>query len=92
LEVFNEPERLRARAVAWYEEVKNRSDVDPVRVAAIGFCFGGMCVLELARSGADVKAVISFHGLLSTSRPAAPGTVDGNVAIYAEGKDPYAPP
>ena len=71
MEVFSEPERLRARAVAWYEEVKNRSDVDPQRVAAIGFCFGGMCVLELARSGADVKAVISFHGLLSTSRPAA---------------------
>ena len=92
MEVFSEPERLRARAVAWYEEVKNRSDVDPQRVAAIGFCFDGMCVLELARSGADVKAVISFHGLLSTSRPAAPGTVDGNVAIYAGGKDPYAPP
>ena len=49
-------------------------------------------MLELARSGADVKAIISFHGLLPTSRPAAPGTVDGNVAIYAGGKDPYAPP
>ena len=92
MEVFSEPERMRARVVAWYEHVKNRSDVDPQRVAAIGFCFGGMCVLELARSGADVKAVVSFHGLLSTSKPAAPDSINGNVAIYAGGKDPFAPP
>ena len=92
MEAFSEPERLRARTVAWYEAVKNRPDVDPARIAAIGFCFGGMCVLELARSGADVKAAISFHGLLSTSRPAGPDTVNADIAIYAGGKDPYAPP
>ena len=92
MEVFSEPERMRARVVAWYEHVKNRSDVDPQRVAAIGFCFGGMCVLELARSGADVKAVVSFHGLLSTAKPAALDSINGNVAIDAGGKDPFAPP
>jgi dienelactone hydrolase len=89
---FSEPDLLRARAVAWFEAVKNRSDVDPQRVAAIGFCFGGMCALELARSGADVKAAVSFHGLLSTPTPAAPGAVTGDVAIYAGAKDPFAPP
>jgi dienelactone hydrolase len=63
----------------------------PQGIAAIGFCFGGQCVLELARSGADVKAVVSFHGLLSTSMPATPGAIQGQVAIYTGAKDPYAP-
>lgn len=90
-ELINPPQRLRARLAAWYEQVKARPEVDAQRVAAIGFCFGGMCVLELARSGADVKAVVSFHGLLSTAMPAAPGSIQGQVAVYTGGKDPYAP-
>jgi dienelactone hydrolase len=90
MEFFDAPERLRARMVAWYEALKKRPDVDPERVAAMGFCFGGMCVLELARSGADAKAFISFHGLLSTNQPAPPSSVEGSVAIYTGGKDPYA--
>ena len=84
------PQRLRARAVAWYEHVKTRPEVDPEQVAAIGFCFGGQCVLELARSGVDVKAVASFHGLLSTVMPARAGAVHGQIAIYTGAKDPYA--
>ena len=92
MDIFSAPDRLRARVVAWYEEIKNRPDVEPRHVAAIGFCFGGMCVLELARSGADVKTTVSFHGLLSTSQPAQPNSIDGSIAIYAGGKDPYAPP
>jgi len=44
--------------------------VDPARLAAIGFCFGGSAVLDLARSGADLAAVVSFHGGLSTDDPA----------------------
>jgi dienelactone hydrolase len=85
------PERLRARAAAWYEQLKARPEIDPQKVAAIGFCFGGLCVLELARSGADVKAVVSYHGLLSTSMPAVPGAIHGQVAVYTGAKDPYAP-
>jgi dienelactone hydrolase len=91
-DLLTPPQRLRARAVAWYEQVKASPEVDPRSVAAIGFCFGGQCVLELARSGADVKAIVSFHGLLSTSMPALPGAVHGLVAVYTGGKDPYAPP
>jgi dienelactone hydrolase len=90
-ELLSEPNRLRARAVAWFERIKARPEVDSERVAAIGFCFGGLCVLELARSGVDVKAVVSFHGLLTTSRPAKPGAIRGQVAIYTGAKDPYAP-
>jgi len=92
MELLNAPKRLRARAVAWYSQLKATPEVDPQRVAAIGFCFGGLCVLELARSGADVKAVVSYHGLLTTSAPAEPGAVQGQIAIYTGAKDPYAPP
>jgi dienelactone hydrolase len=85
------PDRLRARVAAWYEALKAVAGVDPARVAAIGFCFGGQCVLELARSGADVKAVVSYHGLLSTAAPAAPGAIAGRVTVYHGAKDPFVP-
>jgi dienelactone hydrolase len=91
MELLNAPERLRARALAWYEQLQRRPEVDPERIAAIGYCFGGLCVLELARSGAKVKAIVSYHGLLTTSAPAQRGAVKGRVAIYTGGKDPYAP-
>jgi dienelactone hydrolase len=54
-----DPELLRSRVIAWYELLKRRSEVSAERVGAIGYCFGGWCVLELARSGADVKVVVS---------------------------------
>ncbi len=90
-DLLTPPQRLRARAVAWYEHLKTRPGVDPQNIAAIGFCFGGQCVLELARSGVEVKAVVSFHGLLSTTMPAVPDAIRGLVAVYTGGKDPYAP-
>ncbi len=86
-----EPERLRARTAAWFAAVAGRADVDPHRIAAIGYCFGGQCVLELARSGADLKAAGSYHGLLTTHAPAAPGSIRGEVAVFTGEKDPYAP-
>jgi len=48
-------------------------EVDTHRIAAMGFCFGGLCVLDLARSGADLQGVVSFHGLFT-----APGNTEGN--------------
>lgn len=61
-----EPERLRARGLAALSTLAGLPQVDATRLAAIGFCFGGSVVLELARSGADLKAVVSFHGVLGT--------------------------
>jgi dienelactone hydrolase len=89
--LFERPDYLRARVVAGYDALKGRPDVDPDRIAAVGFCFGGMCVLELARSGVDVKAVVSFHGLLTTALPAGPDLIKGQVVAFCGGKDPYAP-
>ena len=89
--MLENPQMLRERVVAWFDAIRARPDVDPDRVAAIGFCFGGKCVLELARSGADVKAVISYHGILPTHAPAQKGAVKAHVAAYCGRNDPYAP-
>jgi len=87
-----EPDKLRERILVNFEALRGCEGVDPRRIAAIGFCFGGECVLDLARSGADVRCVVSYHGLLTTQRPALPGGVKAHVAVYAGGRDPYAPP
>ncbi len=86
-----DPRLLRSRVVRWFDTVAARPDVDRARIAAIGYCFGGMCVLELARSGADVRAVVSYHGILTTQAPARKGEVKCDVAAYCGAHDPYAP-
>lgn len=63
--LINDRRFLRARIRAAFEAVVSMPEVDSQCVAAMGFCFGGLCVLDLARSGADLKGVVSFHGLLS---------------------------
>jgi dienelactone hydrolase len=63
--------------------------VDPARIGAIGYCFGGQCVLELARSGADVRAVVSFHGSLDTPTPADARDVKGKVLALHGADDPH---
>ena len=86
-----EPELLRERVLVWFAAVQALAGVDPERIAAIGYCFGGKCVLELARSGAPVRSVTSFHGLLGTHAPAQPGAITGKLAIWTGGEDPYVP-
>lgn len=92
MDLLQNPERLRSRAAAWFDRVAAIPDVDSGRVAAIGYCFGGRCALELARSGADVKATVSYHGILSTHAPAQAGAIKAEVVAYCGMKDPYAPP
>ena len=82
---------MRARAAAGLDVLRNRPEVDPTRLAAIGYCFGGTTVLELARSGADLAAVVSFHGLLDTSTPEDARNVKGKVLVLHGGDDPYVP-
>lgn len=59
--------------------------------AAIGFCFGGLTVLQLARSGEPLAAVVSVHGSLATSKPAAPGSVRASVLVCHGALDPHVP-
>ena len=82
---------MRSRALAGLEVLKGQPMVDVSRLAAIGYCFGGTTVLELARSGADLKGVVSFHGGLSTSMPAEPGKVRAKVVAYHGAEDPNIP-
>ena len=90
--VFHQnPSLMRARVLAWYEKLTSLPEVDPTRVAAIGYCFGGQCMLELARSGCSVKAVVSYHGLLTTHQPAEPDAISGLVVVYTGNRDPYVP-
>jgi dienelactone hydrolase len=88
----NEPLRLRARARAALATLASLPQVDAERLCAIGFCFGGSVVLELARDGADLKGVVSFHGVLETKAPASPGKVKASVLVLTGGDDPLAPP
>ncbi|MEO8716409.1 MAG: dienelactone hydrolase family protein [Acetobacteraceae bacterium] len=67
--LFGDPSRTRARAAAGLKALAARSEVDPARIASIGFCFGGTMSLELARSGAALKAVAGFHSGLGTNAP-----------------------
>jgi dienelactone hydrolase len=87
-----EPEKLRARGRAGLATLAALPQVDADRCAAIGFCFGGSVVLELARAGADLKAVVSFHGVLATKLPAQSGQVKASVLVCTGAEDPLAPP
>lgn len=61
------------------------------RFAAIGFCFGGMCAITLARAGLDLAAAVSMHGSLATVRPAEPGTVKARLLVCHGARDPHVP-
>ncbi len=87
----DDPAKLRARARAAVAALAQLPQVDASRLGAIGFCFGGAVVLELARDGADLKAVVSFHGVLTTKAPAVAGTVKASVLVCTGADDPLAP-
>ena len=83
---------LRARVTAGLEAMKKRSEVDSARLAAIGYCFGGTTALELARSGADVAAVVSFHGALNTPNTTDAANIKCRVLALHGADDPFVPP
>lgn len=81
----------RQRLLAGLEELKKQPNVDPDRIVAIGYCFGGTGVLELARAGADVKGVVSFHGGLDSPAPADGKNIKCKVLIQHGADDPFVP-
>lgn len=83
---------MRARALAGLEVLRRHPRVDPTRLGAIGYCFGGTTVLELARSGADLRGVVSFHGNLSTPTPEDARNIRGKVLALHGADDPSGPP
>lgn len=86
------PGRLRARVRAGLDALAATTGFPPASLAAIGYCFGGLAVLELARSGAAIAAVASFHGLLTTQAPATPGAIAARILVSTGARDPLVPP
>jgi dienelactone hydrolase len=82
---------LRARARAALDTLRKLPNTDTSRLGAIGYCFGGTTVLELARDGADVKGVVSFHGNLDTPNPADAKNIKGHVLVLHGADDPIVP-
>lgn len=80
---------FRRRIAAGLAQLKSHPLVDPARVAAIGYCFGGGGVLELARSGADLAGVVSFHGSLDTPNPADARAIQAQVLVCHGAIDPH---
>jgi dienelactone hydrolase len=83
--------RLLGRIRASLDALAAQDGVDGERLGAIGYCFGGLCALELARSGAPVSAVVTFHGLLETRHPAEPGKVKAKLIVCTGAEDPFVP-
>lgn len=77
-------------AQAGMEVLTSRPQVDG-RIAAVGYCFGGMTVLEMARSGAELDAVVSVHGSLQTAQPAERGNVHAKILVCHGALDPHVP-
>jgi len=88
---FKDRSLMRARAKAGLEVLKNHELTDRSRIAAMGYCFGGATVLELARSGAEIAGVVTFHGALSTPNPEDAKNIKAKVLVFHGSEDPVVP-
>jgi dienelactone hydrolase len=87
--VTQDPAVMKSRFLAAMNMLKMDEHVDPEQIGAIGFCFGGGIVLGMAREGADLKAVVCFHGSLATKHPAEKGVVKGKVLVCNGAADKF---
>jgi len=90
--VSGNPDVMKARFDAGKKFLLSQPTVDSKRVGAIGFCFGGGVVLNMARMGEEIAGVASFHGSLGTKTPAKPGTVKSRVLVMNGADDPFVKP
>ncbi|HKV55953.1 MAG TPA: dienelactone hydrolase family protein [Candidatus Binataceae bacterium] len=83
--------KFRQRGHVALDKLASLTQVDSGRLAAIGFCMGGSFSLELARDGAPLRGIVSFHGGLGTQRPAAAGQVKARLLVCTGADDPFVP-
>jgi len=86
-----DPAKFRQRGRAALDKLASFEQVDSTRLAAIGFCMGGTFGLELARDGAPLKGVATFHAGLQTQRPATEGQVKASILVMTGADDPFVP-
>jgi len=86
---YKDRKLMRERASTGLEILKKQKVTDSNRLAAIGFCFGGTCALELARGGAEMNGVVSFHGGLNTPHPQDSKNIKGSILVLHGADDPY---
>lgn len=86
-----DPVKFLQRARVALDTLASLPQVDPSRLAAIGYCMGGTFALELARDGAPLKGIVSFHGGLETQRPAGVGQVKAKILVCTGADDPFVP-
>jgi dienelactone hydrolase len=87
-----EPEKIRVIAAEALKVLASQPQTDPTKLAATGYCFGGTTALELARSGADIKAAVGFHSGLGTARPQDARNIKAKVLVLIGSEDPIVPP
>ena len=90
-EIGKNPGLMRTRFNAAREFAAQQPSVDPGRVAAVGYCFGGMVVLNMARMGENLRGVVSFHGILPTGQAAQPGSIKAKMLVLNGADDPFVP-
>ena len=90
--LMQDPLKTRALGQAGLDVLTGQERVDTARLGAIGFCFGGTMALELARGGADLKAVVGFHSGLATTRPEDAKQIKAKVLALIGAEDPLVPP
>jgi dienelactone hydrolase len=89
---YQDRDMTRARAQLALDILKKQPNVDPTKLVVIGYCFGGMVALELARSGADLIGVVTFHGSLNTPHPEDAKNIKGKVLALCGGADQIVKP
>jgi len=91
-QVKNNMKAAEARFNAARQQLVSHSLTDSNKLGAIGYCFGGGIVLEMARRGSDMKGVVSFHGSLGTDNPAQKGKIKSKVLVFNGSDDPFVKP
>lgn len=86
-----DPAHYRARLAAAVAALRARPEAEGLPMGAIGYCMGGQAAIEAARDGQDLRAVVSFHGLLETGKPAEPGAVKARILVCHGDADPLVP-
>ena len=90
--LLNDRPALQRRMSIALDVIRKQKEVDSARVAGMGFCFGGLCVLDLARTGADILGVASFHGLFTPPGNTGENRIEAKVLVMHGWDDPMATP